>query len=164
MIGDDDEPLVEYSAPEDARRTDVAGPDTGIRMTESDSYERMIDGMRRASEGARCLACYIDRDGFDLLASTLDKLRFGMVRLAARPRPNDADSTHPKHVTRQTRIEGYNQLFEGLRDAAACARQFGTGHRGHLQWTLVAGRLDELRDKAGELVRRRTKTSPFLIT
>lgn len=162
MIPDDD--LIEYEEPDDPRKTDVIGTESGIRMLEEDSYERMVDGLKKASEGARSLACYIDRDTFDLLATTMDKLRVAMVRMAGRPRPNDADSTRIKQTTRQTRIESYNALFDGLKEAAACARQFGTGHRGHLQWTLVARQLDTLRDKAGELVRRKTLTSPFLIT
>ena len=158
------EPPIEYSAPEDARRTEVAAADTGIRMLEADSYERMIDGMKRASEGARALAVYLDRYGFDRLAETLDKARVSMVRIAARPRPNDADSTPQKQTTKLTRIEAYNMVYDGLQDAARCARQFGTGHRRHLQWTIVARMLDTTRDHAGELVRKRTRTSALIIT
>ena len=158
------EPLVQYDAPEDARRTEIAGPDTGIRMLEVDSYERMIDGMKSAAEGARALAVYLDRDAFDLLASTLDKTRVAMVRLAARPRAGDTDPTHVKPSTKLTRIEAYNMVYEGLQDASRCARQFGTGHRGHLQWALVAKWIDTTRDKAGDQVRRRTRTSSLIIT
>jgi len=159
----DIEPLIEYDAPEDARRTEVAAADTGIRMQEADSYERMIDGMKRASEGARALAVYLDRYGFDRLAETLDKARVSMVRIAARPRPNDADSTPQKQTTKLTRIEAYNMVYEGLQDAARCARQMGTGHRGDLQWSIVAGQLDLTRDFAGELVRKRTRSSDLII-
>ena len=166
MTPDDEiEPLIQYDAPEDARRTEVANPETGIRMLEVDSYERLIDGMKVASEGARNLVHHMQDPRFDTMADKFDEVRAGVVMLAGRARPGDSDPI-PRRVSQPklTRIESFNLIYQGLSDAARCARQFATGHHGSLRWTLVARNLDTLRENAGELVRRRTMTSDLIIT
>lgn len=159
------EPLIEYDAPESARRTEVANPETGVRMGEIDSYERLVDGLKVASEGARNLVAHVNDPRFDSMADRFDNIRVKVVELAGRARPGDRDPI-PKRVTKAkiTRIESFNMIYKGLTDSARCARQFATGHRGDLNWTIVARQLETLRDNASELVRRRTMTSDLIIT
>ena len=164
MTPDEDDAPIEYQAPDSFDRTDVRALDNGIRMEENDSYDVLIDGLKAASEGARNLAAHLERDRFDLLADTLDMARTKVVRLAGRPRPGDTEPSRPIGVSRISRIQSYNSIYDGLTTASRAARQFSTGHRGDLHWTLVARDLDKTREFCGEMVRRRTKTSPFLIT
>ena len=134
----------------------------GTKMTEQDSYERVVEGLKMAADGCRNLATYFNRESWDLQADIFDKVRVGVVRLAGIGAPGDADVSKKKFSGGAlTRNDSYDRVFNGLTMAAAAMLQIAGGHRGDLRWSKIAFMAYNLRDTAGRLIRQK-KTSIFL--
>ena len=138
----------------DPHKTEVANDTYSVRMLEEDSWERMIGGMKRASQGCRHLVFWRQEPMMDVMADTLDKIRVAMTRKAKRGKPSDADPTlRARGMEKMLAIECYEMVYNGLTDAAACARQFAGAHRMDADWSLYALNLEKLRDKASLMIR-----------
>ena len=136
----------------------------GIRMLEVDSYDRVIDGLKQAAEGARNAACHRHGDAWNRVADTFYKLRIMMSRLGAMNRPSDTVLSKVIFgAPKMQLVASYMRIHEGLKGAAAGARQLASCHRGDLRWTLCARQMDELQKKCSVLVRMKQHTAPRLI-
>lgn len=141
-------------AGEDAHKTELNGPDLGTLMLERDSYERVVEGLKRSADGARHLVHWQQHGSWDAYADRMDKIRVAVVRLAGIERPGDADPTRVfRGLSSLTRIDAYMRIHEGLTGAAAGARQLATCHRMDLRWSVYAAQLEKMRDSSSEMVR-----------
>ena len=126
----------------------------GIRMLEIDSYQRIIEGLKGASDGCRHLAQWQNHASWDAFAGMLDKIRSGMVNVAGIGKPSDSDATKPfRGMTTVSRLDAYVRIYDGIHAAAAACRQMASGHRGDLRWSIYAEQLEQLRDSASKMVR-----------
>lgn len=134
----------------------------GTAMTERQSYERVIEGLKIASDGCRNLAAYFNRDRWDMQAGVFDELRAAVVKLAGIGRSIDAIPSAKKFGgDALTRNESYDRIYRGLSDAAAGMLQIAGGHRGDLRWSRIAFMAYSLRDTSGQLIRMK-KQGPVL--
>lgn len=127
----------------------------GTRMIEKESYERVIEGLKLAAEGAAHLAVHHARDGnvaavnvYSGLARRLDQVRLTSVDVAG------IDATRMKQQETQavrgnplSFLHARVRLRNGLKQAAGGMRQLATCHRGDLRWSLMASHLEEMHRK-----------------
>ena len=126
----------------------------GTKMTERESYERVIEGLKLAADGCRNLATYFSREAWDAQADIFDKVRTAVVKLGGIELPGDATLTHKKYGGEAlTRNESYSRVVDGLGQAAGGMLQIASGHRGDLRWSKLAFMAFSLRDTANKIVR-----------
>lgn len=148
---DPDEPLTE-SVERDKR---------GSLMTEFESYERVVEGLKLASDGARHMARHRPPDPWNKLAMFLDSLRKAIMQESGFNRLQDAKTSHeawsgaPLSVT-----QAHSRLMDGLKGAAAGAKQISLCQRMDLKWTLYAERFELMKKQAHELA---LATSPLKV-
>lgn len=121
----------------------------GSIMKEGESYERVVEGLKVASDGARNLARWADPDLWNAMAQYFDSLRKAVVQLACLDRGADArESEQQWGGNGISRTEAMTRLTKGLKDAAAGANQIAQVQRMDVRWLMYANRFDKLRDKA----------------
>lgn len=149
---------------DDLTLNEVRGLEKSIRMLEADTYDRLVHGLRTASEGARDIAARGD-GMWDVFGDMLDKIRAGMTRAAHRGKPTDADPTLRRRGSDPTQqiMPSYQNIYGGLDAAAKAARQMATGHRMDLRWSVWARDLERLRDKASLMIRKQVSNRTGLI-
>ena len=149
---------------DDLTLNEVRGLEKSIRMLEADSYDRLVHGLRTASEGARDIAARGD-GMWDVFGDTLDKVRLGMVRVALRGGPADGEPTKRRRGSDPTMqiLPSYQRVYNGLDAAAKASRQMATGHRMDLRWSKWAATLETLRDKASLMIRRQVSERTGLV-
>lgn len=131
----------------------------GTLMSERQSYERVIEGGKLASDGCRNLAAYEHGDSWDALADIMDQLRARCAALSGANSPADAAPSLRKFTSSAlTRNESYNRVYEGLGMMAGGARQLAACHRGDVRWSKIAYMAHALRDNAGQLLRMKRRT------
>ena len=144
----------ECEVPNGATVEDELQDNGSIRMLESDSYQVMIDGLKRASEGAMSAYLHLKSDRFKKLAELIDQLRKHAALRTGRAKGIDIRPTLvPEARDAMTRMKAYLEIKEGLSHASHGARQMGAGHRGdewfvHFGWALV-----DLEERSFELIR-----------
>jgi hypothetical protein len=137
------------SDPEFAPTEAVEQDKRGIAMSELESWERVIEGLKQAADGARQAARHRHPDLWNQLAEFLDTLRRAVIRDGGFDRPNDSKVT----VTQwggdgMSWGEASRRINEGLKGAAAGARQISLGQRMELKWTAYANAFDTIKKKA----------------
>lgn len=126
----------------------------GTKMSERQSYERCIEGLKLAADGCRNLATYFSREAWDAQADIFDKVRAAVVKLGGIELPGDATLTAKKFGGEAlTRNESYSRVVDGLGQAAGGMLQIASGHRGDLRWSKLAFMAFSLRDTANKIVR-----------
>lgn len=126
----------------------------GTRMLEADSFDRVVEGLKIAADGARHLAPWRPEQEWDNVASLLDSLRIAFARLGRRNVPSDVvPSERVFGPPRMMRMQAYDRVYDGLKQAAGGARQMATGHRNDFKYSQFAAGFDMLRDKCSALVR-----------
>lgn len=114
----------------------------GTLMTERESYERIIEGHRLAADAARHLAKRERKAAWVTVANGLDEMRLHVMKLAriedAGFRPTTDSSGSGGLGWRNAR----DRFREGLRQAAGGCRQMATCHRGVLDWSRIAAKLE----------------------
>ena len=124
----------------------------GSIMREFESYERIVEGLKKASDGARHMARWKNPDLWNALAQFLDQLRRAVVKEAGFDRPQDSkDSAQVFGGDGITWSDANTRLSTGLKDAGAGARQIANGQRMDLRWLRYANQFDRMRDKANEM-------------
>lgn len=137
---------------------DFAPPASAIKVNERQSYEQVIEGLKRASDGCRNLAAYFNREQWDTQADVFDKIRQGIAKLAGIGRATDETPSEKKWGGEAlTRNDSYNRVYDGLTKAAGGMLQIATGHRGDLRWSKIAFMAYSLRDTAGKLIRAKKR-------
>lgn len=127
----------------------------GTRMIERESYERVIEGLKIAAEGAAHLAVHEYRvrnaqtcAAYSGLARRLDQVRLlavdvaGLDETAMRQRETQEVRKEPLRF-----LQAKRRLREGLKQAAGGMRQLATCHRNDLRWSMMAESLEELQRK-----------------
>lgn len=146
--------------PEFTPAEDVAQDKRGALMSEIESWERVIEGLKSAADGARQIARHRAPDLWNKLAAYLDSLRKAVIRDGGFDRPADAvDSKQVWGGEGMSFTLAHRRLMDGLKAAAAGARQISLGQRMDLRWSLYAEKVDKLRDKAHALA---LKGSPLV--
>lgn len=123
----------------------------GSLMNERQSYERIIEGLKIASDRAMHLmkmsSDIRDGDGWRRIASHLDQVRRMAVQHAG------LGLVMQEHETPEVRGDpmrwrkARDEFREGLIQAAGGARQLATCHRGDITWSSVATQLETLERK-----------------
>ena len=154
----------EIQLPDGVRAEDELRDNGSIRAMERDSYCWVIDGLKRAAEGSRCVYVHLQSDNFNRLADYLDAfrkqaaIRYGNASAAdirPTPMPNASDA--------MTRMAAYVAIKEGLSHASHGCRQLGAGHRGEEWWVTQGWALRTLEDKAIEMIRLRAEGMGLVI-
>ena len=123
----------------------------GTLMKERESWERVIDGLKLASDGARNMARFARPDVWNRFAMYLDQIRRAMAQEAGFNRAQDTiDSAAVVGDSSLSWAAASARVFVGLKDAAAGARQISLGQRMDIRWTNYANQIDKLRLKAHE--------------
>ncbi len=124
----------------------------GSLMREFESYERIVEGLKKASDGARHMARWANPDLWNALAQFLDQLRRAVVQEAGFDRPQDRnDSLQVFGGDGITWTDANTRLLTGLKDAGLGARQIAMAQRMDLRWMRYANQFDKMRDKAHDL-------------
>ena len=128
------------------------GDHRGSVMRELESWERIVDGMKMAADGARHVARHRSPDMWNKLALFLDTLRKAVITDGGFDRPEDA-----KETSAQWGGEGlsftlaHRRLMDGLKMAAAGAEQIAQCQRMDLRWMRYAMQIRTMRDQAHKL-------------
>lgn len=149
---------IDPSVDQSPELSELSGLSESIRMLEVDSYDRLIEGLKSASDGARNLSPRLQDEMWDVLADLLDKVRVAIARDGGLNRPSDTDRTARKRGSSAalSAIEAYTRVYDGLHAASGAARQLATGHRMDVRWSVYAMHLEKLRDQSSEMVRRKS--------
>jgi hypothetical protein len=124
----------------------------GTLMLERESYERIVEGLKKASDGARHMARWKNPDLWNSLAAFLDQLRRAVVKESGFDRSEDGrDSLQVFGGDGLTWSDANTRILTGLKDAGAGARQIALGQRMDLRWTRYANQFDRMRDKAHDM-------------
>lgn len=127
----------------------------GSIMREMESWERLIDGLKMAAEGARHMARRQTPDKWNRLAGYLDSVRKAVIRDGGFDRPTDAtESIQQFGGEGLTFSQSQGRIGQGLRMAAAGAEQIAQCQRMDMRWLRYAAQLRKLRDDAHKLAIR----------
>ena len=128
----------------------------GSIMREFESYERIVEGLKLASDGARNMVQFArdqdKKDAWNKSASFFDQIRRAIVQDSGYNRLVDTqDSKQVFGGEGMTWSTANSRILTGLKDAEAGASQIALGQRLDLRWTRYSNLLRSLRDKAGQL-------------
>jgi hypothetical protein len=137
----------------------------GTLMRERESYERVIEGLKMASDGAQHLAQSRQQGNWRTLANVFDKIRTAVARLGGmRTEGTDATPSQEKFNADHMGVHAaYDRVYRGLDMAAKGARQVATCHRGDLRWSVYASKIEVLRDQCSKLIRMKQSGSAFIM-
>lgn len=154
----------ERDLPSGVKVEDELRDNGSIRMLEADSYDVMVDGLKRAAIAARHVFVHLQGERFIKLADMLDALRKNAVLRAGRGNLMDTLPTvMPERRDAMTRMAAYLQIKEGLDFASHGARQMGSGHRGEEFWVTFGWALKDLEGKAMQLIRARAEGNGLVV-
>lgn len=154
----------EIQLPDGVTATDELRDNGSIRAMEIDSYCFVIDGLKRAAEGARAVYVHLNYEKFNRLADYLDAFRKECALRHGRASSADIRPTPmPEARDAMTRMAAYVAIKEGLSHAGHGCRQLGAGHRGEEWWVRQGWALRTLEDKAIEMIRLRAEGMGLVI-
>lgn len=130
----------------------------GTVMAELESWERIIEGLKMAADGARHMARYGKRDECNRFASYLDQLRRAVIRDGGFDRPADATASVVQFGGEGIPLpQACRRVAEGLKMSAAGADQIAQCQRLDMRWVLYAQRFRTLADIEAKLARQITQ-------
>jgi hypothetical protein len=146
----------------------VRGPDgdplphpSGVRMTERESCERVIEGLKMSADACVHLAKREPIQGatWKEIGAMLDKMRLEACRLAGLTmRQNETPGARGNPYTwRRAR----DRFLEGLKQATGGMRQLATCFRNDVNWSLMAMQLDRRERPFKALLYGRPVTPPL---
>lgn len=137
----------------------------GTLMVERESYERVIEGLKMASDGAHHLAQSRQDTGWGVRAGIFDRVRAALAKLGGMGTEGvDAKPSEEKWNAAHMGVHAaYDRVYKGLDMASKGARQVAACHRGDLRWSKIAGTLDNLRDDCSRLIRVKQSKSAILL-
>lgn len=138
----------------------------GSRMIERESYERIIEGLKQASDAAEHLAGREEtaRDLWKTVSTKLDQVRRIAVQHAG------LGLVMKEHQTK-SKVSGDLMAWKdargrfrmGLIQAAGGMRQLATCFRGDINWSHLALEVEQMRDKVLVPKRAQKKPAPSII-
>ena len=127
----------------------------GSVMREFESYERIIEGLKTASDGFRNMARFSNPDKWNKLADFSDQVRRAMLQLSGFDRPEDAKpSAQLFGGVGISRSAALSRIRTGLDGAAAGSRQIAQAQRMDLRWQMRANHIDSLRKTATAMAKQ----------
>lgn len=116
---------------------------SGTAMSDQDSMERFVEGLKIAADAAAHLAV-LQRDlRWGFLAHTLDKVR------------NDGRETQLRKSSSMSPVATFQRHIDGLKQAAGGARQLAVYHRMDTKWLTISKLIEEMEAKSVALARRK---------
>ncbi len=135
--------------------------DNGTRMTERDSYERVIAGLRIGAEAAAHLII-TDAEFADYwrrLCKTLDGLRRAAMSIAGLDLTMKfSETVEPRHAFLPWR-QARDRLHDGIKQAAGGMRQLAVSHRGDMVYSRMANDLESMQAKIKASSTQRAKAA-----
>jgi hypothetical protein len=158
MIDDDQQQEPEDGEYEDKERR-------GSHMTEIESYERLIEGLKMAADAAHHLAAHRHRERWEAASDIFDNVRQIVVAMAAKEGKYNDGVINPraKLYLPMGFSEAFERLQDGLRQSCGAVRQLAVYHRADLRWLQVERYLLDLRAKASKLGRMTSGLQPRLV-
>lgn len=131
----------------------------GVLMRERESYERVIEGLKMAADGAHHLVKNKQDGNWRQMSAVFDKLRAQIAKLGGlSSEAQDAVPTEPLDGSKTMGLHAsFERVYNGLNMATKGSRQIATCHRGDLRWSKYAIIIETLRDKCSLLVRMNTQ-------
>lgn len=126
----------------------------GTAMTERESFERVVEGLKMAADGARHLAFLQEDDRWDYLAENFDAIRVQCVGISGASTPDRIRPTQKVYGSMLNIRAAFERLLTGLKQASGGARQMGVGHRGEMAWVNFAQAILGFEDKAKALMKK----------
>lgn len=157
-----DEPIAGIDTEETAP---VVVDKRGVLMRERESYERVIEGLKMASDGAHHLHQSRQDGNWHQMTQIFDKLRAAIARLGGLS--TEAVDSNPTTELWSAKTMGihasYDRVYRGLDMAQKGARQVASCHRGDLKWSMYAMAIEKLRDQSSVLIRMKQAKSPIML-
>lgn len=121
----------------------------GVRMTERDSYERIIEGMKIASDAAMHLAKHETVNGYawTTIGQNLDQCRRICVQKAGLGLTMKEKETQAVRGEPMGWMQARKRIREGLVQAAGGLRQLATCHRLEMWWSTMATQIESMEQK-----------------
>lgn len=156
-IADIDNPQAEVPA--------VVVDKRGTLMIERESYERVIEGLKMASDGAHHLHQSRQDGNWHHMSQIFDKLRAAIARLGGLSSElSDAKGTSELWTSQHMGVHAsYDRVYRGLDMATKGSRQIATCHRGDLRWSKYAVIIEEFREKCSLLIRMKQAKSMIIM-
>lgn len=132
----------------------------GSLMKEFESYERIVEGLKKASDGARHVATHASPDLWNKLAELMDLYRRNVVRESGFGRMEDGraslavfggDTLNP--------TEAKTRIATGLRDAEAGANQIAICQRMNGRWLTYANHFNKIARSVREIALRQSRNA-----
>lgn len=127
----------------------------GTVMVEKESWERVIEGLKLASDGCRNMARFANPESWNKFADFTDQVRRAMIQLAGFDRPQDGTPSLQLFGGEGiSRTEALSRIRTGFDGAASGSRQIAQAQRMDLRWQIRANHIDKLRSTATEMARQ----------
>lgn len=128
-------------------------PSRNSEMTEAESYQRVTEGLKMAADGAKQLAVVAQDLRWQRVAWALECIRKAIVD---RAEMGDIAQISPDLPTIATLsvTAAFMRHIEGLKQASGGLRQMGVSHRQNTMWLDWARQVEDMREKAGILMKR----------
>ena len=145
---EDDDPALDTDRPDLVVRGADGDPlpdDKSVKMLERESYERVIEGLKMAAEGAsRCARMEKEHveywQGFVRRLDMARKICIKEAGIGDVIKFNETPSSWGGEAGNWT--DTRMQFREGIKQASGGARQMATCHRGNLFWSTMASKLE----------------------
>lgn len=138
--------------PEAPIAEEVAQEKRGTVMREFESYERIIEGLKLAADGARHIARRRAPDLWNRAAQLFDSLRKAVIKDAGYDRPQDRTDSHEQWGGEgMSFTTAHSRMMDGLRMAVVGAEQIANCQRLDLRWLRYASQIRAMRDKAHQM-------------
>lgn len=168
QLGGDIDPANDPNAIRLADNGDPMPHPTGTRMIEKESYERVIEGLKMASDACMHLAKQEPKEAvmWQDIGRKLDRLRLAACKLAG------LDLTMKQLESQDVRGEAYawrfarDRLLQGIKQASGGMRQLAVCFRADFQWSVMAQSLERSEKKLRALAvgqRPPPQTSPLIL-
>lgn len=154
----DDLPPEAFDDPEFDVTEPIEKDKRGSLMRELESWERVIDGLKMAADGARHMARYGKPDQCNTFASYLDSIRKAVIKDGGFDRPGDGKDSVVQYGGEGIPLpEACRRVAAGLKMAAAGADQIAQCQRLDVRWVLYAQKFRTLADVEAKLARQITQ-------
>jgi hypothetical protein len=148
----------EFTAPEPVEKDK-----RGSLMSEGESREQFVEGMKLAADGARHIARHRSPNDWNRVAQKFDSLRKAAAKEFNRPQ-DQTDSAESWGGEGMSFTVAHSRMMDGLKRASAACRQIAQAHRKDwttevqqqhaLRWNRFGWGIDAMQDQVRGLARK----------
>jgi len=128
---------------------------SGSLMSELQSYERIIEGLRMASDAAKHIAVIKEDQRWTRIAHALCVVQKAIADRARMNRPQDSEINLDLPAETMPVTAAFIRHIDGLAQAIGGLRQMATYHRMQEFWLKWVKQLEDMRSKAAGLMQAR---------